>query len=108
MDVDLSQMTARLRIEHQSVADFGTLANALSGGSSVPATVRFDVRWSGLKQFSDVHDTTNRFGGTYLVDDATAEWTASESGFRFVSGPARTSTTVFAQIGFEHNGVFFS
>jgi len=41
------------------------------------------------------------------VDNATLAWSAEEEGFKFVSDPEDTSTTVFAEIGQERNGVFF-
>jgi hypothetical protein len=42
-----------------------------------------------------------------IEDSATIQWSAREKDFRFVSDPEETSTTVFAAIGQEHNGVFF-
>lgn len=49
----------------------------------------------------------SRIAGSIPPSDA-AQMTAHEKGFKFVSDPANTSTTIFAQIGREHNGVFFN
>jgi len=53
-------------------------------------------------------DKTNRFVCTFIEDTATMAWSARRNDFKFVSDPANTSTTIFAEIGRERNGVFFS
>lgn len=96
-------------IGHADIKDFFNLTNALSGGTSpVPASVSFELRWSGVIKRVHTRDETNHFVGDYIEDTATIHWTAEEEGFHFVSAPAHTSTTVFAEIGSERNGVFFS
>jgi len=54
-----------------------------------------------------LHDTTNQFAANFIEDTATVGWSSEQEGFKFVSAPASTSTTVFAEIGRERNGVFF-
>lgn len=90
------------------ISDFFNLLNALKRGKSIHADVAFQIRWSGVKKRVNVRDTTNQFVGSYIEDTATIEWSAEEEGFKFVSDPADTSTTLFAEIGSERNGVFFS
>ena len=89
------------------VRDFGTLVNALMHGPAVPADVSFLVRWSGVKNRVHLHDATNTFDARVIEDSATIRWSARRQNFKFVSDPANTSTTVFAEIGHERNGVFF-
>jgi hypothetical protein len=36
------------------------------------------------------------------------KWSANVGDFKFVSGPASTSSSVFAEIGRERNGSFFA
>jgi hypothetical protein len=90
------------------VKDFFTLANALKAGHHIPADVSFRIRWHGVKKRDNIRNTKNHFVGNFIEDTATIRWSAREQGFRFVSDPAHTSTTVFAEIGRERNGVFFS
>ena len=90
------------------IRDFFNLLNALQHGNSIHADVSFHLRWSGVKKRVKTRDVTNRFVGNYIEDTATIAWSAEEEGFKFVSDPADTSTTLFAQIGQERNGVFFS
>jgi len=72
------------------------------------ASVSFELRWSGVSKRVHTRDATNHFVGDYIEDTATIHWEAEEDGFHFVSDPAHTSTTVFAEIGSERNGAFFS
>jgi hypothetical protein len=87
--------------------DFTKIPNSLAGGPSVPATVSFDVHWSGVRRLDNIHDKTNGFAGQFIENMATIEWSATEEGFAFDSDPAETSTNVFSLIGHERNGVFF-
>jgi len=90
------------------IRDFHDIVNSLQRGPSVPAEVSFRIRWSGVKARVNVRDTTNQFVGHFIEDTATVNWSSKQEGFKFVSDPAKTSTTVFAEIGRERNGVFFS
>jgi hypothetical protein len=109
--VRLGAGQARMRAANLAVTDDFTLANALfgTGPPPVPATVSFDVSWSGVvHRFSVTNQSDgNRYRGRYAqVSAATIDWSASESGFSFASTPG-SSVTVFAEIGQERNGVFF-
>ena len=90
------------------VEDYHDLVNALKEGPSVPANVSFDIRWHSVQKRVHLRDTKNHFVGDYIQDKATIQWTAERKGFTFVSDPASTSFTNFAEIGHERNGVFFS
>jgi hypothetical protein len=48
------------------------------------------------------------FAGTYIRNTAQMEWTATAGDFTFVSAPLATSSSSFAEIGHERNGIFFS
>jgi len=86
--------------------DFFSFPSSLSGGSSVPATVSFDVQWDGDGEPVKVRDEKNRFAGDYIETTSSIEWSAREAGFRFKSDPETTNE--FSEIGRERNGVFFS
>ena len=88
--------------------DFHDLVNTLHRGPSVPADVSFLIRWSGVTARVKVRDDTNQFVGRFIEDTATVSWSAKQKDFKFVSDPASTSTSLFAEIGRERNGVFFS
>jgi len=97
-----------MKLSDVEVRDFGTLVNSLMHGPSVPADVSFHMHWSGVQQRVHLHDAQNTFDAHLIEDTATIGWSARMQGFKFVSDPENTSTTVFAAIGSERNGVFFS
>ena len=97
-----------MTINHLEIEDYHDIANALMDGPSVPANVSFHMRWSGVQKRIHLHDEQKKFDAHLIVDTATIGWSARRKDFRFVSNPANTSTTVFAAIGSERNGVFFS
>jgi hypothetical protein len=98
---DASMQASRLRIR-----DFVSFPNAVSGGSSVPATVSFDVDWHGEGDAVHVRDEQNKFVGDFIATTASIEWSARQAGFHFKSDPETTNE--FSEIGRERNGVFFS
>ena len=87
--------------------DFFTFVGSITGGPSVPATVSFEVRWSGVKARHKFDNKRLDFAGQFVVGDATIVWSARQAGFTFQSDPAATSTTVYAELGHERNGVFY-
>jgi hypothetical protein len=89
--------------------DYGDINNALSDGPSVEATASYRIDWLGGHHHVRLHNAAGRFTGTFVEGAATAEWSAENAdGFRFRSDPRGTSSTVFAVLGKERNGVFFS
>ena len=80
--------------------------NALKDGPSVPASASFRIRWRGAKNRFKVRDDTNGFAARFTETAATIEWSGEESGFKFVTDPAKASVSRMALIGRERNGIF--
>jgi hypothetical protein len=97
-----------MTVDQLEIEDYHDFVNALKDGPSVPSNVSFHMRWSGVQQRVHLHDVQKKFDAHLILDTATIGWSARQKGFKFVSDPANTSTTVFATIGSERNGVFFS
>ena len=90
------------------VLDYAKLGNGLSLGPAVPAAVTYEIVWTDpITRDITVRDTANGFSGRFLENRASITWSASQVGFSFVSDVADTSTTVFAELGRERNGIFF-
>ena len=80
------------------------------------------MHWSGSINRRSHTDCVDAFRGEFVENVATIEVVvttpaqpasvcpprAAQNGFRFVSDPAQTSISNFAQIGQERNGVFFA
>ncbi len=108
VEVELDEAEASMDVSKLDVEDFHDIVNAVHEGPSIPASVSYHIRWRNVIRRVQVQDPTVGFDGDFIEDTATIEWSAEEQGFRFVSDPADTSTTLFAEIGSERNGVFFS
>jgi hypothetical protein len=113
VEFDLEDARASLVADDLDVEDYGNLFNALKDGPSKPATVSFDLEWAGLVRRVKVDASNNGgfgshdWGGRFAVTGSTAKWSGSTTDFSFTSDAASTSTSVFAILGHERNGVFF-
>lgn len=107
------------------VFDDHDLANSLTSGLGLPgdlgfpypaiapispkrAVVSFELEWSGLLDAAQIVNPSQGFKGSFLQTGATMKWSAEEDGFRFQSEPANPARNLFAVIGRESNGTFFS
>ena len=113
VDVDLDEGTARLRMSNVAMGDYTDFANALFGGGgagkpgpSVPVTVSFDIRWSGVRSRANVRDTKIDFAGEFMATGAHIDWSTSRAGFNFHTLSSGQDARA-ALIGHERNGSFF-
>jgi hypothetical protein len=93
--------------ENIQIADYGNFDNSFGGGAGIPATVSFEVRWSGVQQRVNIKDEAARFGGEFVRGNAQMSWKARIKDIEYVSDPIDTSFSDFAELGTERNGVFF-
>jgi hypothetical protein len=100
-----------MEVENLPLSDFFTIPNALFrflSPVSMPASCSFDIRWSGpVTNRSKLEEPTNGVAGDFVLSQATMNWSAQTTGFKFVSDPAGT-TSAFAQLGRMRNGIFFT
>lgn len=120
---NLDTGTGSLHVENLCVFDAFTIPNSIAGvGRSVNLVKgiinSLQIEWSGIISVDTANQPDNQMRGTFVENiaritvTATTPKTAVTSlsnghGFRFVSDPASSSVTNFAQIGFERNGVFY-
>jgi hypothetical protein len=103
----------KLEDYHDGLNAFGLLDPALP---TLPAKVRFDVRWMGGGAAQTIRDTDYRFTGTYVPGPAEIRFEArndhdkvvyrSDPGGQFNPTPAQGGAGPPA-VGTEQNGVFF-
>ena len=101
--------SASMRVRNVPVLDFHDFSNALFGGGPPPgpATLSFEVRWSRGGERTRITNLDQGFTGKYFRNRAQMEWSATSGDFKYESGPAGTSSSVFAEVGHERNGSFF-
>ena len=100
-----------MQASNVAILDYGYIANALFGGGPppTPGTVSFKVVWSGVGQRLNIKNTDPVYGGyagEFVRNTAQMEWSATVGDYTFVSDPIATSSSSFAEIGQERNGVF--
>lgn len=106
--MNLDGATARMHLENYAIPDFFDLKHGLTGGPSVPGSVSFETRWSGVIKRGPRINEELRFAGDFVQGNATTAWSAKEEGFTFESDPAETSHSLGAVIGRERNGMFYA
>ena len=118
MEIDLDNATASLQLTDLPIIDAHDLANNLTNGQGftnppippiapVPATVSFDIEWSGVVTQAKVTNQAEQFTGQFIETIATIKWSASQAGFDFVSEDPNPARNFYSVIGHERNGVFF-
>jgi len=105
VQVQLNQGTASYRANDLALRDFGSIPNSLSNGSSVPASVTFDVEWSGITQRGTVRNAADKFALDFVMTGATIKWSASTASSTLHS--TGVTAVNFAELARETNGVFF-
>ena len=110
--VNLGKGAASMTADNVPIEDYGNIGNALFGGgpTPIPGTVSFTVAWHGVGERLNIRNTDPVFGGfagEFVRNAAQMEWTATVGDLQFVSDPLATSSSEFAEIGHERNGVFF-
>jgi hypothetical protein len=113
VDVNLGTGGASLQVSNAPILDYGSLGNALFGGGPppVPGTVSLRVDWQGVNQRLNIRNTDPVYGGfagEFVRNSAQMQWSATVGDFVFESDALGTSSSSFAEIGHERNGVFFS
>jgi hypothetical protein len=113
VDVNLGTGGAVLQVSNAPILDYGNIGNALFGGGppAVPGTVSCKVDWHGVHQRVNIRNTDHVYGGfagEFVRNAAQMQWTAKVGDFVFESDALGTSSSSFAEIGHERNGVFFS
>jgi hypothetical protein len=116
---------ASLHVKDVLVFDGFTIPNALNpfhpNGHVNSIINSLRMEWNATVPRSQI-DCLDAFRGDFLEGSATIEVTATtpptaastcpanpaRNGFKFVSDPANTTINLFAQIGSERNGVFFT
>lgn len=109
ISLDMDGGRATLSADNVPVLDHGQIPNAISGMGPPPqpATVSFQVEWSGGTNRVPVMNSEQGFAGQFIRNSAMMEWSATVGQYQLKSAPLATSSSSFAEIGLERNGFFF-
>lgn len=119
-EIDPDSATASLHMRDVPVIDAHDVVNAVTNGKGLPdmgfppvapmpATVSFDIEWSGAITEAKVENDVENFRGHYISTGATVRWSASdpETGFQFESEEPNPARNLYSVVGHESNGIFF-
>ena len=108
VQVNLDSGTASFLLNNATVHDYGNIPNALVGGGPVPvpATLSFEVRWGQPRERDMVYNEEQSFIGLFARNKAQMAWSATVGNYEFTSSPLATSSSSFAEVGYELNGIF--
>ena len=111
IDVDLARGAATLQATNMPILDHGDIPNALTGmAPAKPGSVSFRVHWSGVEPIVPIRSDSpavGHFAGEFMRNVAQMEWSAQVGPYQFTSAPMATSSSVWAELGRERNGIFF-
>ena len=109
IEVNLGKGRASLEAREVPIEDYGTIVNALFGGGPAPTPgfVSFTVTRHGVNERVNIRNDNDGFAGEFIRNIAQMAWTATVGDFTFRSDPLKTSSSSFAEIGHERNGIFF-
>ena len=118
MEINFGAGVASLRLRNVPVMDAHDLYNNLTKGQGypplgvlpvapVPATVSFDIEWSGITDRAKVVNVLQNFRGQFVKTGATIDWSAESPDFVFNSESPNPDRNLYSVIGHEQNGVFF-
>ena len=118
IEINFDAGVASLRLRDVPVMDAHDIFNNLTNGhgfppmgvppvAPVPATVSFDIEWSGITESAKVVNIMQNFRGHFVKTGATIDWSAESANFAFQSESPNPVRNKYAVIGHEQNGVFF-
>lgn len=87
--------------------DYHDLINAITLGPFLPGVVSFRVEWTTSSDKRHFHDDASGFDADVVLNSAQAWWQGETSAARYVADDLSTSSSLFAEVGHERNGVYF-
>ena len=86
--------------------DYHDFVSSVTGGPAVPGVVSFRVEWEASRDRHRYRYAPNRWGGTFVHNNATCRWSGRTAEARFSTDT--NDPAIYAEVGQERNGVFFS
>jgi len=63
--------------------------------------------WNDVLATAQIHNSAQRFKGSFLETGATIKWSAEQQGFRFESEAPSPRSNLISVLGREQNGALF-
>jgi len=95
-------------LKNVTLFDYPNVFVAFMQPPAPTVTATFDMTFRAKGKRFKSRDTTQHFNGIFQLADSRLEWSATGANFEYQSDPIGTSTTVYAAMGHERNGIFYS
>jgi hypothetical protein len=70
--------------------------------------ISFRAEWASSSNKQHFHDAESGFDANVVLNTARAWWSGETSEARYVADDISTPASMFAEVGHERNGVYFS
>src|SRR5262245_10763404 len=86
--------------------DYHDFVSSVTGGQTVPGIVSFRVEWAPARDKHNYRYEPNRWRGNFVQTTATCTWSGKTAEAEFSTDT--NDPSIFAEVGRERSGVFFS
>jgi len=97
---------AVFEVKNLPMPDYEEFGKSISGGSSIPGVVSFRVEWKASHDRHRYRYAPNQWEGAFVHNNATCTWSGRTAEATFST--KTNDPAIFAEVGHERNGVFFS
>lgn len=111
MAVNPGNGRATMSVSALEMPDFFNFDNAAVLGPSEPGIVSFHIEWArsrDRRRFRHGEGTPGQWRANMVINEAKAQWEGESALAHYISDVIETSSSIFAEVGHERNGVFFS
>ena len=106
VDVNPGHGRALYQASDLPMPDYHDFVNSVTGGPSVPGLVSFHVEWAPSNDQHHYHYAPHLWEGKFAQTTATCVWSGHTDLAEFATNTNNPS--IFAEVGHERSGVFFS
>jgi hypothetical protein len=106
VDVHPGSGRAVMEATNLPVPDYHDFVSSVTGGPALPGVVSFRVEWAASKDKHRYRYAPNQWEGTFVHTSATCTWSGRTAVAEFTT--ETNNPTIFAEVGHERSGVFFS
>ena len=97
---------AVFEVKNLPMPDYHDFVSSVTGGPAVPGVVSFRIEWEASRDRHRYRYAPNQWEGTFVHNTATCTWSGRTAEAEFST--KTNDPTIFAEVGHERNGVFFS
>ena len=108
VEVNPGNGRASMSVSDLEIPDYFNWPNAAVLGPSEPGVVSFHIEWTKSSDRRQFRYEPEQWRANVVINEAKAEWEAETALAHYISDSLATSASLFAEVGHERNGVFFS